>query len=928
MLTRGRTGRSAIGFIEGEAGIGKSRLLGEVARIAVERGFQVFSGAAAELERNRPFGPLIDAFAIMPGSPNELRARVGRLLAGEVANEGTQQVGQGPGTQYQVLVAFLDLMEREAGQGPTLVLLEDLHWSEASTLLVIRSFARRLGGLPLVLLGSFRPSPRLPELERLVAELVSEGAVYLVLEPLAPEAVTRLVEHLISARPGKALLGAAARAGGNPLYVIELVTGLQAEGVIQTDGMSAEASEVSLPPTIATTILRRLSLVGEQTAEILRIAAVLGSSFSLSDVSLVSGRPAAALLAPFDEAMRAGVIGEAGTRLGFRHALIREAIYESMPIAIRTALHQEAGRALAAAGAPALQVAEHLSLGATGGDEQAATWLWKAGRETMATAPAVGAHLIERALDLAGKGHRDEGAMLADLVLARVWCGRAAEAAALAQDILRRQSDGSAMDRVRLGLVQALWILGRWEEALDVARERCLAPDVSDEERARLLAETTLGRLYLAGPGPAIAQCEEALEIGRRIRDDLAAVAALNGLTTCLYFDARFERAVAAAEEAVRIAEASTSDEPRRLHPHFILAQAYIGADRLEDAERVHRAGRAIGERIGSAWDSGWYVAGLASRRFFAGDWDDAIAEAEAALALAEEIGTDLGRVYVASMLAVMLVHRDEFIPAERAVSAGVAAAQATGPAIGHDWIPWANALVMEARGDLSGAFAVLRNAYISLGSIGMATSLLRFGPDLVRLALAMGDPGTASALTAFCERAAGRTAVATVQGVVLRCRGLADDDPDILLQAVAALRRSPRRVERALAMEDAARVLAQHGRAPEAVPLYEEALELYGGAGATRDEARAGSALRGLGIKPGVRGPRRRPARGWDALTKTELEVVRLVSEGLSNPGIGARLFISRHTVETHLRHVFEKLGVGSRAEVAAEAARQVLKS
>jgi DNA-binding CsgD family transcriptional regulator/tetratricopeptide (TPR) repeat protein len=928
MVTRAGTGRAAIGFVEGEAGIGKSRLLGEVARIADERGLQVFTGAASELDRNWPFGPLIDAFAITPGSPDELRAQVGRLLAGEVPNEGTPHVGRGPGAQYQVLVAFLDLIEREAGRGPTLVLLEDLHWAEASTLLVIRSFAKRLGGLPVVLLGSFRPSPRLPELERLVAELLFEGAIHLVLEPLPPETVTRLVEHLISARPGQALLAAAARAGGNPLYVIELVTGLQAEGIIYTDGTTAEASEVSLPPTIATTILRRLNLVADQTAEILRIAAVLGSSFSLTDVSLVSGRPAAALLAPFDEAMQAGVIGEAGTRLGFRHDLIRDAIYESMPIAIRTALHQEAGHALAAAGAPALRVAQHLALGASAGDEQAAAWLWRAGRETMATAPAVGVRLLERALDVAGHRHSDEDAMLADLVVARVWCGRAAEAATLARDILQRRGGGSAIERVRFGLVQSLWILGRWEEALDVARERCAAPDVSEEERARLLAETTLGQLFVSGCGPAIAQCEEALEIGRRIGDDLVAVAALHGLATCLYFDARYERAVAAAEEAVRIAESSPSDEPRHLHPHFTLAQAYIGADRLEDAERVHRAGRAMGERIGSAWDSGWYVAGLASRRFFAGDWDDAIAEAEAALALADEIGTDLGRVYVASMLALMLVHRDELIPAERAVGAAMAAAQATGPAIGHDWMPWAHALVMEAQGDVPGAFAVLRDAYASLESIGMATSLLRFGPDLVRLALAMSDRDTAVGLTSYCERAAARTAVATVEGVALRCRGLIDDDPDSLLRAVAAFRRSPRRVERALAMEDTAGSLAQHGRAAEAVPLYEEALELYGGAGATRDEARAASALRGLGIKRGVRGTRKRPATGWDALTKTELEVVRLVAEGLSNPGIGARLFISRHTVETHVRHVFEKLGVGSRAEVAAAATRHLSKS
>ncbi len=112
-------------------------------------------------------------------------------------------------------------------------------------------------------------------------------------------------------------------------------------------------------------------------------------------------------------------------------------------------------------------------------------------------------------------------------------------------------------------------------------------------------------------------------------------------------------------------------------------------------------------------------------------------------------------------------------------------------------------------------------------------------------------------------------------------------------------------------------------GASAESIAPFREALGLYGSVAASRDEARLLQAMRSLGVRPGVRGKRQRTTRGWSSLTKAELAVVRLVGDGRSNPEIASRLFISRHTVETHVRHVFQKLGVRSRAEVAAESAR-----
>ena len=100
----------------------------------------------------------------------------------------------------------------------------------------------------------------------------------------------------------------------------------------------------------------------------------------------------------------------------------------------------------------------------------------------------------------------------------------------------------------------------------------------------------------------------------------------------------------------------------------------------------------------------------------------------------------------------------------------------------------------------------------------------------------------------------------------------------------------------------------------------------LYEGLGASWDLARAAARLRALGVRPGRRAARKRPKSGWDSLTATELTVVRLVAEGLSNPEIADRMFISRGTVHTHVSHILAKLGLGSRVGLAAEASRRGL--
>jgi DNA-binding CsgD family transcriptional regulator len=196
-------------------------------------------------------------------------------------------------------------------------------------------------------------------------------------------------------------------------------------------------------------------------------------------------------------------------------------------------------------------------------------------------------------------------------------------------------------------------------------------------------------------------------------------------------------------------------------------------------------------------------------------------------------------------------------------------------------------------------------------------------GPDLVRLALAAGEEGPAAQVAAAVAEVAAANKVAPLDGAALRCQGLLEGDPAVLRAAVDAYAQGPRPLELALAAEDAGAAAARKG-AEDAVPLLRQALEVQERLGAARDAARVEARLRELGVRRGRRGVRRRPRTGWESLTPTERTVVDLAAEGLSNPQIGERLYISRRTVQTHLASVFAKLDISSRVQLATEAARR----
>jgi hypothetical protein len=235
----------------------------------------VATGEAQELERARPFGVLADAFGCAASSPDPRRRAIATLLATSAGDRGPVTVTSDPGLQFQAVDAFVDLAESLALARPLVVGVDDLQWADPSSLLTLGAMGGRLDGVPVALVACLRPSPRAAELERALQALDRAGARRLVLGGLDDRAVAEVV----AAEPGQRLLAEVAGAGGNPLFVTELVAALFEEGAIRVAGGCAEVAEMSLPPTLRLTILRRLSFLPDDTLQALRAASVLGSSF-------------------------------------------------------------------------------------------------------------------------------------------------------------------------------------------------------------------------------------------------------------------------------------------------------------------------------------------------------------------------------------------------------------------------------------------------------------------------------------------------------------------------------------------------------------------------------------------------------------------------------------------------------------------------
>jgi DNA-binding CsgD family transcriptional regulator/tetratricopeptide (TPR) repeat protein len=905
-IASARRGRGRIVIVEGEAGIGKTRLVEESLR-----GQKVLrhQAAAEELSGRRPFGVVADALGI-----DFRAARIGRLLLSAVGS-GDAVAGD---LEFRVTEALLAHVEDLCVEGPVALILEDLHWADASTLVLVHRLSRRVGELPLLLIGTRRHLPELPTLDRLIQQLTERGGRRLMLGPLAGAAVQAMAQTALGGPPGPRLLTHLAGASGNPLFVTELLAAADRSGGLVDDAEGAvELAADARPSPLSVLVLHRLSLLPPTTLETLRIAAVLGASFSVADLCRVMGLSATEAAGRLRPAQVGGALADAGDRFRFRHEVIREALYHDTPEPLRRDLHLQVARSLPAA-APAEQVAEQLFRGASPANPEVADDLRTVAARLSGRAPGLAADAFGRALEVSPTlADREE--LLAEQARALWRAGRLEEAEATCRAILDRRRDPWA----RLWLIQILIAQDRLEEAAPVIEEGLITGEAPPVVRARLLAWAAWARLHADGPAEAEEGAGRAVSAAKSAGDRFAHTVALVTQAAAANRRGRFAEAAEVAELALALGP-GVGSEGEHFPLHLFHAAFLFDAGRPGDGQSALK--RAFGdcEERGARWELPYCHRMAALGWFLSGRWDDALVELEASEALAEDLGMRPSAAQACAITAFVSLHRSDLPAAAEALATADRGPTVADPEHRRDWVLWVRSLVAEASGREHEALALIWDAWQQCSKAGVSSGLPLLGPDLVRLCLRAGDRARAESVVAALDELVPQAGVPVVAAAALRCRGLLDNDPGPLQEAARTYEEAERPFSAAQAAEEAGTVLAGAGQAMNAREWLEDAHRHYTALRASYDIGRVEARFRGIGVRRGRQGPRGRPRHGWAALTETERAVAALVAEGLSNPQVAERLFLSRHTVHTHLSHIFAKLGVTSRVELAREVLRQ----
>jgi DNA-binding CsgD family transcriptional regulator len=931
LVTDLAAGRGRSVWVEGEPGIGKSTLLTAGLADARRLGCAVFWESADEARQRFPLWVLLDCLRVGSRSVDPARAEIAALLRGE---------GPAGPTPADIATAvaerLLVLVDRLCAASPVVVVVEDLQWADEASLAVWVRLHRVVAQLPLLLVAACRQVPARPEVTALREQLTGPDTVTMTLRPLATDQAVDVVERLVGGTPGPRLRRQLAQAGGNPLYLRELSDALLREhGLRFTAGVAELAGPADRRPvTLAAAIARRLGFLSERTTGVLRLAALLGPEFAMADLRVVTGSPTttvSTLAAVVREAVAAGVLveSETGGGLAFRHGLIRQALYEGMPAQVRSGLHRHAAQAFAEAGVAEERVAEHLVAAPQVVDSWVVDWVVKAAPALTYRAPQIATDLLERVREQTAPTDPRRESLDTSLVTTSFLLSRNDDAERLARSLLAGTREPAVAGQMAWTLAYVLLRTLRQEEALAVTTRALAGRRLTPMWAARLRALQAL-ILVQRGPGSigeAEATALRAEAEGERAGDGLAVGYALHALAMVR---SRLELDAAALLEVVDRALTVIGAEPEATDLRLMLMGNRIAA--LDNLGRMAESDRAVGEALALAERSGTpqrlaLIRLLATEHcWFCGRWDDAVAEIDAAGDVLPS-GTQFSLV-LRGIAALIAGHRDERAALDAHLAA-VADLDITDAGLRPFalFLVASRALAAERDGRPDQALAIftaLLDPHAGSDEATRHEDNHLWQPEIVRLALTVGDRATAEAATARCEAEAQATPTRGNRASAGHCRALLAADPAGLLAAAEAYDRAGLPLCRGQALENAAVLLAQRDGPAAAHGAHAQAVGIYTELGAAWDVLRADSRLRPLGVRRGSRGPRRRPRTGWDALTPTELKLAELVAEGRSNPDIAAELFLSRRTVQTHVSHILAKLGANSRIDIAHEVSRR----
>ena len=911
-----RTGLGRIVLISGEPGIGKTAMLSALVDFAADGGARIASGAAEELETRVPFAAISNCLRLTGASTDPRVAEIAGLMRDSSRPAG----GSFPAADGEFLVteAILGLVDGWCGAGPVVLALDDLQWADQASLLVLHRLGRVAGQLPLLLAGTCRSGAGGADLEPLIRSWEARGAGKLALGPLDEASVVRLTGQVTGTEVGAGLLAAITAAGGNPLYVIELA---RAQSALAADPRPAPAA-AGVPESLIEVVTRRLSGLSGQARQVLQVAAVLGPSFTVAELAAVLGTPALELLGVIQEAAAAGVLVADSDRLAFRHEVIRQALRESLPASARNALHLQAGQALAAAGAPVERAAQHLLAGTTL-DGATLEWLVKSASRLSLRAPDLAADLLSRVCDSDDLPGDLAGQLRVALANALLRAGRFAQAEAAAAQALAAGPDAKVAGQLRWVVAQSCLNQGRAEAALTEAQRALADGSLSRAERARFhgLAAQCLHFLSTHGPGAAMRESEAARDASLASGDAHAMAYGLQAVAGAWRWQGRFAEALDVAGEAVAAMDRAGSISDSQLDPQLIRANCLFDLDRVAEAQQAYVADLHYAERGLGTFFLCFHHLSVARMLFLTGRWDDALAEISSAREAPDHLRLTVHLDGLAAVIAVHRQHRSEMARLRDALDRPLA----TGPARHtYDDRSWGRGLVAQADGDSAAAFSLLSDAWEQCAAGGREYCGHFLLPDLAALAGSVGEQENVRRAVAQLKRyCADRHGPAMHRSADLAA-AILDGDAGQLLKVADAYATAGRPLLEAQAREHAADILAAQGREQQARLQLDSAQQGYTRLEASWDAARADARLRARGIRRGVHGSRRRPKSGWAALTDTEQAVATLLAEGLSNPDIADRMFISRRTVQFHVSNILGKLGLSSRVELAALVVRR----
>jgi DNA-binding NarL/FixJ family response regulator len=940
-------------LVAGDAGIGKTRLVGELARRAREAGAQVLVGHCIDLVgAGVPYLALAEAFRSLPGSPP--------LAELPVAPAGPQR-------RLALFEQVRATVERAAGEAPLVLVVEDVHWADASTvdLLAFLAHGARDGRFLQVL--TFRGDETDPDgaLTRLVARLrAARVAEAIELGPLSHADLVRLLDAAAGqAVPAEVAAAISVRSAGNPFFAEEL---LRAAG---------RGDEEALPGLVRDVLLHRVGRLSGDARAVLRVAAACRRDIPYRLLAAARPVPAGRLRAALRETVSRHVLlaDQAAGAFRFRHALFAEAIYSTLLPGEREDLHARLAVALAATAAPvepagggadglAAELAHHWT--AAHRPVEAFTASLRAAADAAAAAGLAEAlaHL-ERAIGLwpvVPDAERLAGAPLARLL------AQAAEHAddtgdgRRAAELVRRAiaGVGEEAEPVRVALLYErlgsyLFPIGDRAGGLAACRRAVdlVPPEPPTPQRVRVLA--ALGHAYMLSwrHEEASRVCADATAVAAALGEPSRGYRASDVRAMSLCYLGRPDEGLPLLAEACRRTPGRTSPE-WLTRPYVFLSDALTLVGRPAEAVAVAREGLDFARTIGQERSVGNVLAANAAEAWLAmGDWHAAAATLTAAL----RQGGDYWSHYLHLWAAQLATGRGEFEAAHEHLAAGARALDEPSAAPYHAAVAAELALWT---GDPAAATAAIDAGLRSTGATGKAFLTVRLCALGLRAEADRAEAGRAKADAGRAEAGRTKAEAGRAEADAGRVGDLLDRATEAAGAAVGITPEAP--AWRALAEAEHDRAAGRHvaerwstaaadwealGRpylAAYAHWRHTEALVAAGVTGPAAAEAarRAHDTAVRLGAEPLRRAVeslarrarlRLRPAAlpqtpalaGTLGLTAREAEVLHLLALGYTNRDIAAELTISVKTASVHVSHILRKLGVPSRVQAAAHAWR-----